>query len=97
VRYIERSLLRDALGEDNGLRDVELQASIFLEDGLELSQDLEGHTEFGLDVPIIMAYATARASWNLANTRPHKWCIVRLNISISKGSPCRPPVLPFAK
>ncbi len=40
VRYIKRSLLRDALGEDNGLRDVELQTSICLEDGLELSQNL---------------------------------------------------------
>ena len=70
VRYIERSLLRDALGDDNGLRDVELQVIIFLEDDLDLNQDLEGHTEFGLMYPS-SAYATARASWNLANTRPH--------------------------
>ena len=53
VRYIERDLLRDTLREDGCLRDVELQASIFLEDGLELRQDLEGHTEFSLDVSII--------------------------------------------
>jgi hypothetical protein len=42
-------------------------------------------------------YATDRASWNLANTRPHRWCIVRLNINISKGSPSCPPVFPFTK
>ncbi len=53
VRYIEHNLLCDVLGKDNGLRDVEFQDSIFLEDGLEFGQDLEGHTEFGLDVPII--------------------------------------------
>jgi hypothetical protein len=34
VSYIERSLLRDALGEDGGLRDVEVKSSILLEDVL---------------------------------------------------------------
>jgi hypothetical protein len=53
LRHIKSSLGRDSLGEDGGLRDVELQASIFLEDGLELRQDLEGHTRSALDVPII--------------------------------------------
>jgi hypothetical protein len=40
VRDIERSLLRDALGEDGGLGDVEVKSSMLLEDMLELSQDL---------------------------------------------------------
>ena len=44
VRYIERSLLRNAMGRENGcLSDIELQASIFFENGLKLSQDLKGH------------------------------------------------------
>ena len=34
VRHIENSLLGDALGEDRGLGDVKLQASIFLKDTL---------------------------------------------------------------
>ena len=42
-----------ALGEDRGLGDVELQGSILKEYMFKSSQDLEGHTEFGLDVPII--------------------------------------------
>jgi hypothetical protein len=37
LRHIIGSLGSDALGEDGGLRDVELQASILLEDMLELS------------------------------------------------------------
>jgi hypothetical protein len=53
LRHIKSSLGSDALGEDGGLREVELQASIFLEDSLDLSQDLKGCTHFGLDVPII--------------------------------------------
>jgi hypothetical protein len=41
---IERSLLRNALSREDGcLSDIELQASIFFEDGLKLSQDLKGH------------------------------------------------------
>ena len=40
VRRIEGSLLGDALGEDGGLGDVKLQASIFL-------------SQLGLDVTII--------------------------------------------
>ncbi len=43
MRYIERDLLRDTLREDGCLRDVELQASIFFEDGLKLRQDLKGY------------------------------------------------------
>ncbi len=35
--------LRDALGEDGILRDVEVKYSILLEDLLELSQDLKRH------------------------------------------------------
>jgi len=37
LRHIKGSLGSDALGEDGGLGDVELQASILLEDMLELS------------------------------------------------------------
>ncbi len=38
VRYIERSLLRNAFGREDGcLSDIELQASIFLENGLKRS------------------------------------------------------------
>ena len=40
LRHIKRSLGRDPFGKDGGLRDVELQTSICLEDGLELSQNL---------------------------------------------------------
>jgi hypothetical protein len=54
--HIKSRLDRDSLREDGGLRDVELQARIFLENSLELSQDLEGHTHSGLDVPIICIY-----------------------------------------
>jgi len=43
VRYIERDLLRDTLGKDGCLRDVELQAGIFFENGLKLRQDLKGY------------------------------------------------------
>ena len=46
MSYIEHRLLCDVLWEDNGLIDVEVQTSIFLEDGLDL-------TEFDRDVPII--------------------------------------------
>jgi hypothetical protein len=53
VRYIERSLLRDAIGEDGSLGDVEVKSSILLEDVLELSQDLQRHAQLGLDVTII--------------------------------------------
>ncbi len=53
VRRIESSLLGDALGEDGGLGDVKLQASIFLKDTLYLSQDLKRHAQLGLDVTII--------------------------------------------
>jgi hypothetical protein len=42
VRDMKRSLLRNALGEDGGLGDVEVKSksSILLVDMLELSQDL---------------------------------------------------------
>jgi hypothetical protein len=41
LRHIKRSLDSDTFrGEDGGLRDVDLQTSICLEDGLELSQNL---------------------------------------------------------
>jgi hypothetical protein len=43
LRYIKRDLLCDTLREDVCLRDVELQASIFLENGLKLHQDLKGY------------------------------------------------------
>ncbi len=44
VRYVERSLLRNAFHREKGcLSDIELQASIFFENGLKLSQDLKGH------------------------------------------------------
>jgi hypothetical protein len=35
-----RPLGRLSLGKDGGLKDVEFQTSIFLENGLELSQNL---------------------------------------------------------
>jgi hypothetical protein len=41
--YIKRDLLRDTLREDGCLRDVELQVSIFFENGLNLHQDLKGY------------------------------------------------------
>jgi hypothetical protein len=54
VRYIERSLLRDALSREDGcLSDIELQASIFFENGLKLSQDLKGHRWFGFNVSVV--------------------------------------------
>ncbi len=54
LRHIKRSLGSDTFGgEDGGLRDVELQTSICLEDGLELSQNLLRHAQFGLNVPIV--------------------------------------------
>ena len=53
LRHIKGSLVGDALGEDGGLGDVKLQASILLEDMLELSQDLKRHAQLGLDVTII--------------------------------------------
>jgi hypothetical protein len=53
LRRIKGSLLGDALGEDGGLGDVKLQASILFEDMLELSQDLKRHSQLGLDVSII--------------------------------------------
>ena len=53
VRYIERSLLRDALGEDGSLGDVEVKSSILLEDVLEASQDLKRHAHLGFYVTII--------------------------------------------
>jgi hypothetical protein len=56
LRHIKGSLGSDALGEDGGLRDVELQASILLEDMLELSQDLKHHAQLGLDVTIIRVH-----------------------------------------
>jgi hypothetical protein len=44
VRYIERSLLRNAVSREDGCHsDIEIQASIFFENGLKLSQDLKGH------------------------------------------------------
>jgi hypothetical protein len=95
VRHIEGSLVGDALGEDGGLGDVKLQASILLEDMLELSQDLKRHAQVGLNVSIIRVCDCP--TWNFARTRPRKWCIVKLKINISRGSPCCPPVLPFAK
>jgi hypothetical protein len=53
VRYIEHSLLRDALGEDGGLGDVEVKSSILLEDVLELSHDLQGHSQIGLHITVL--------------------------------------------
>ncbi len=53
LRHIEGSLVGDALGEDGGLGDVKLQASILLEDMLELSQDLKRHAQLGLNVTIM--------------------------------------------
>ena len=50
LRRIKGSLLGDALGEDGGLGDVQLQASILLEDMPELSQY---HSQLGLAVTII--------------------------------------------
>jgi len=50
LRRIKGSLLGDALGEDGGLGDVKLQASILLEDMPELSQY---HSQLGLAVTII--------------------------------------------
>ena len=41
--HINRSLSRCPFGKDGGFRDVELQTSIFLENGLELSQNLKGY------------------------------------------------------
>jgi hypothetical protein len=43
----------DALGEDGCFGGVKLQASILLEDMLELSQDLKRHAQLGLDVTVI--------------------------------------------
>ena len=53
VRRIEGSLLGDALGEDGGLGDVKLQASILLKDMLELRQDLKRHAQVTLDVSVV--------------------------------------------
>jgi hypothetical protein len=44
LRYIKRDLLCDTLSrEDGGLRDVELQTIIYLENNLKLHQDLKGY------------------------------------------------------
>ena len=42
-RYIQCSMLRDALGEDAGLGDVEVKSSILLEDVPDVSKDLQRH------------------------------------------------------
>ncbi len=63
MRYIERSLLRDALGEDGGLGDVEVKSSILLEDVLELRQDLQVHAQRGLDITVIRVRNVMQAPW----------------------------------
>jgi hypothetical protein len=98
LRHIKGSLGSDALGEDGGLGDVEFQTSILLEDMLEFSQDLKQHAQLDLDITIIrvlnhpglLCCLTTLDTlwWNFPRTRPHKWCIVKLIINISKGSPC---------
>jgi hypothetical protein len=52
LRRIKGSLLGDALGEDRGFGDVTLQASILLEDMLELNQNLKRHPQLGLDAAV---------------------------------------------
>jgi hypothetical protein len=53
LRHIKHSLVRCPFGKDGGLRNVDLQSIICLEDGLELIQNLQGHVQFSFYVPII--------------------------------------------
>ncbi len=42
-RHIKCSLGSDTFGKDGGLRDVELQTSIYLENSFKLNQALKGY------------------------------------------------------
>jgi hypothetical protein len=54
---------RDTLEEDLGLI-IEVQASIFPENVLDVREHLERNRELGLDVTIVgVSYTTAQASW----------------------------------
>eukprot|EP00001_Collodictyon_triciliatum_P046946 08409_1 len=81
LRHVKGSLLGDALGEDGGLVDVKLQASIFLKDAL-LRQDLQRHAEFGLNVTIIRV-RNRPSPWKLENTSP----VVNSQIKYHLGVP----------
>ena len=97
VHYIEHSVLCNTMHRENDcLNDIEIQTSIFFENGLSSVKTWRATDSLTLMYPP-SAYVITRVSWNFAKTRPHKWCIVRLNINISKGSPCCPSVLPFTK
>ena len=60
---------RDALDEKLGLRllravEIEGEATIFLENVLDVREHLERNRELGLDVTIVgVSYTTAQASW----------------------------------
>jgi hypothetical protein len=52
LHHIKRSLLGEALGEDDRLGDIKVKSRIRFEDVLQVRQNLKRHTEFGFDATI---------------------------------------------